>query len=217
MSNTQTINRPLLYQVLGFLETHPEQWDQGNWARPAINEKGEVEEDPFACGAKGCFAGWASVFAGGRWAKDGSSVITPDNRRVSVQTHAMEALGLNDYQANLLFSGGNTIEQMKEYIKKFITPKKPQVQEITFRVKMTENQLGDFKDKVDNYLGENLPSGALVAYTTAKTVEVDSEETTQEQYDRFRSETNYTPCCSIIYDDACGIDHDKFEAWKNSQ
>lgn len=43
-------NADLAYRTLDYIDAHPEEWEQSEWA----------------CGTKACFAGWAVILSGGK-------------------------------------------------------------------------------------------------------------------------------------------------------
>lgn len=111
------INTALLEQTMSFIETHPHDHDQ-NWWR---------------CGTARCFAGWASFLAGGRFvssehdkthivASNGvknfraSTIRTPEGDLLHVGDHAVIVLGMDDFDADALFSPDNSIADLRRMV-----------------------------------------------------------------------------------------------------
>lgn len=112
-----TPNVALLNQTLAYIEAHPEEWDQKTWH----------------CGTTACFAGHAAALNGGEWLGRGSdSLIARDDDPaediwaatedrpaiVEVDRRAKRVLGLTDYQAEDLFEGGNSLDDLREIVAK---------------------------------------------------------------------------------------------------
>ncbi|OZC59228.1 hypothetical protein CH276_22535 [Rhodococcus sp. 06-470-2] len=110
-------NVDLLYRTIAHIETHPYDHDQQWWR----------------CGTARCFAGWASFFAGGRFvsseddknhivASNGvrnfraSTVRTPDGQLLHVADHAAMMLGIDDRDADALFSPDNTVTVLRRMV-----------------------------------------------------------------------------------------------------
>lgn len=110
------INVPLLQQTLGYIEAHPQTWEQRT----------------YRCGTGMCFAGWASELAGGKWltsdpdddyaeyllaepgepfAQERQGTLT-----VSVESRARRVLGLDEEQADDLFYGYNNRDDMRSIV-----------------------------------------------------------------------------------------------------
>lgn len=197
-------NAPLLYQTLGFLETHPEYWDQGNWASIPYGQESEKAVDPFKCEAKGCFAGWAAIFSGALWSPDGSSAVSQDGTVIgSIDEYARDALGLNEYQSNRLFNGSNTIADMKQVIKEIVTPPKASVHTFTIKASVTPEQAETIRNQLNTALIEG--PGRIIEYT-----EVEAE-TIQEEFTRRLTAGQFTSCCSTQYANECGQGKENFE------
>lgn len=106
------VNSFLLDATLDYIEAHPEEWTQDQWR----------------CGTSACFAGHATRLAGARWKAQQPNggdfgdlgyfaVVTPDGETTHVQWYAADVLGLSWHQRRLLFSGVNTLEDLKLLVK----------------------------------------------------------------------------------------------------
>lgn len=103
--------------IIGYIEAHPDEWDQNVWAERvwAMRE---------TCGTTYCVAGHAVLRAGYQimWeprSPYASSAIAPDKRIENIEYAAKSLLRLNPYEAAALFSGSNTLDDLK-YITKAI-------------------------------------------------------------------------------------------------
>lgn len=99
------LNEKLIACVLEHIETHREEWDQSEWLRVRGNESNEW------CGTTGCFAGWAVALS------------TPANQwppsTMYVRRDAARLLGITDEESLRLFSGANSLEDIKRYLQDF--------------------------------------------------------------------------------------------------
>lgn len=77
------------------------EWDQTEWIGKRF------------CGTVCCVAGKVALEDGHRPVNDLSYIITVDGRRMGVDTYAMDALGLNDDQADVLFEASNTLDDLR--------------------------------------------------------------------------------------------------------
>lgn len=130
------------WAVMDFIETNPEKHDQGNWFFTEWMETREEIEKAHAdarennwCGTTACFAGWTSLLAGDRmlsWeerrnATDrffSTEIRSADTGRVrSVRERARDLLGLTESQADLLFDGGNSRNELKRLITNIFGPR----------------------------------------------------------------------------------------------
>jgi hypothetical protein len=113
-------NVALLRQTLTHIEANPQTWDQTT----------------FRCNTGMCFAGWAAELEGGTWYTDASNpvladylVATPedpaddvvrlvhnDARVILAADRAMRLLGLDYFQAEELFDGANTLDELRGYV-----------------------------------------------------------------------------------------------------
>jgi len=98
------VNVPLLQKVLDHITAHPEEWRQSDWASKS------------ACGTAYCVAGHAVVMSGytasfssKNWA---TGFCVKDGRRGHIDTVAREVLGLDLWQAQDLFHGRNTMQEI---------------------------------------------------------------------------------------------------------
>lgn len=121
-----SLNIWLLRETLAAIEAHPEQHHQGD----------------FRCRSGMCFAGWAAQLAGGVWLVeepvDPGELAYRDvdllkaelddgddahwngaHSVVSASLRARRVLGLTGLQADLLFNGLNTVEQLRELVDEF--------------------------------------------------------------------------------------------------
>jgi len=112
-------NVPLLRQTMAQIEAHPEQWDQGSWTKE------------LTCGTAYCFAGWAAVLSGARFAKNAysqefRSCVIPPGRilPVDVADYAADLLGVEHYETERsdednyvhLFNGGNDLDDLRQIV-----------------------------------------------------------------------------------------------------
>lgn len=108
-------NFALMHQILEKIRLDPDSWDQSNWARLT------------GCGTSYCFAGWACVLSGYRmdWT-DICSVtlflIDEDYReqhgdRRPISNTACELLGLGPKEADALFAGSNSLDDLETMVK----------------------------------------------------------------------------------------------------
>jgi hypothetical protein len=106
--------------ALAWIEAHPEQHDQGVWVRGVVD--GRVD-----CGTTACLAGWVVAQA------HPDAVFIPDkldlsprmrhirmhsavrigDKAESVSDQARQLLGINDAQADALFSASNDLDDLK--------------------------------------------------------------------------------------------------------
>lgn len=114
-----TPNVALLNQTLAYIEAHPQEWDQTTWH----------------CGTTACFAGHAALLDGAEWAPAnvpiGELVLARDDDpdlnvlvldgtpSVFVDDRAQRILGLTEYQATELFSGCNSLDDLRTLVAEF--------------------------------------------------------------------------------------------------
>lgn len=128
-------NIELLQRTLDHIEANPQEWDQRQWAARK-SKAGHME-----CGTAFCFAGWAVQLAKPgikfNWQNvpihppfTGSSTVM----RVRSEAHEIETdgnlfdigslatieLGINVGEADELFAEHNTIEHLRELVRKLI-------------------------------------------------------------------------------------------------
>lgn len=133
-----------LATVLTFLGDHADRHDQATWVDPdgpnyrdhvdserVLTTFGNDEPDAEAqyvsvvrservwdCGTVGCLAGWTALLAGWRPTLEFDGVYRDGVVR-PVSDVARELLNLNANQANALFAGTNTLEDLWEYADEF--------------------------------------------------------------------------------------------------
>jgi hypothetical protein len=104
-----TVNQELLYETLDAVIAADTvgDWEQGNWVVPSRSQ------DPGSCGTAACFAGWRAILDGVYL--DGMLVGRQGGHkpRESIRMYAENRLGLTPEQDGSLFSGGNTLEDLK--------------------------------------------------------------------------------------------------------
>lgn len=110
-------NIKLLNLTMDFIKTTPVKHDQSTWVSP--------------CGSTMCFAGHAAVLDGaqfneklfkeiGDWRIDTETKKhTRSWESISVSSYARKALGLDWDEADYLFEGGRTVEELEEAVRKF--------------------------------------------------------------------------------------------------
>ncbi len=121
------LNRKLLIEIMNFIEEHPRTWRQGSWYVHVDPETGlekaslRVEEvsEVNSCGSSFCFAGHVALAEGfpsppldnhSDWVRD-----SPDGGEL-VDEFARKRLGLNHDQADYLFDGGNSLDDLKKLV-----------------------------------------------------------------------------------------------------
>lgn len=88
-----------LQGTLEWVQAHPDSHNQGVWARRT------------ECGTAACLAGWTVVLADIALDWDGDGACeTADGELIS--DVAQNLLGLEDYYADWLFGGGNTLDDL---------------------------------------------------------------------------------------------------------
>lgn len=132
-------NAELLTRTLEQIKANQEAWDQGTWAthlNPGehVDEDGNIVtadgEDPDvhyvedaddpACGTAMCFAGWATQLSGWLPKFNGNSRYTgtcvKDGEVASIMDKAAELLDIDTYDADALFSGGNSLDKLEDFV-----------------------------------------------------------------------------------------------------
>lgn len=106
------VNVPVLRKELEHITAHREEWQQSVWLRTTTLT---------ACGTVGCLAGNAVVHAGWAPVHNGElvdvrqhvgaqfDVVMRDGKTMSIRDAARQELGLEYWQANLLFGGSNSL------------------------------------------------------------------------------------------------------------
>lgn len=106
-------NVKLLRETLAHIEAEPEKWDQS----------------VYRCETGMCFAGWAVTLDGGRWKtrpdEDGHALLVAEaeddeiSRKmgdIHAADRAHRILGLTDGQADALFEGDNTLDDLRAIV-----------------------------------------------------------------------------------------------------
>lgn len=141
MNDTQ---KQLAREVFAHILTDPQHWNQNVWCA-TIAEGGEgVEYDTFPlmaedgadlstmvtggvkgadCGTAMCFAGWTNLVADKEtkliWQGSGANHVLVNGRAHALQAHARTLLGLDHDEADRLFAGGNTIQDLFRILDEF--------------------------------------------------------------------------------------------------
>jgi hypothetical protein len=159
MPYVQPTPKALLTKVRKVIRDNPERHNQYSWignifstyavvdqtlaklktyALKPMPEVPQDEESP-VCGTTGCVAGWAVILGDdpktkvyGFWR---DALQTPDGKHVQVMARARELLGLSEKQADYLFEGDRTREEVLEaldaLIKDISTPLGVNVYKVT--------------------------------------------------------------------------------------
>ena len=102
-----TKNIPLLKQVLAHIEANPETWRQDSWR----------------CETGFCFAGWTAELTGAKWARPEKqldpNVLRGDGESEHVADYAQRVLGLEENEADLLFSMFRTLDDLRRMVAEF--------------------------------------------------------------------------------------------------
>lgn len=129
------INVKLLREVLQYIETHPQKWNQQAWFKVGQRSNGEPIfnkvtlqfEEVNSCNTSMCFAGHAALMSGFdappkndylMWRGWGPGLRKAET--MDVDEYAREVLGLTFEQADVLFQGENTLEDLKEIVENLI-------------------------------------------------------------------------------------------------
>jgi hypothetical protein len=125
----------LLDKIIEIIEAHPEMHNQRSWAVitnvPGLscNWDQDIDGDsvPESCGTAMCVAGWAAHLCGGqfrfyamrRWngMELSASKVSrvDDGTTVAISEFASHVLGLNPYDAGVLFDEDNSLDRIKEF------------------------------------------------------------------------------------------------------
>lgn len=104
-------------EVVEFIETHPQRWDQSVWLQERDWMIDDMDPEQNMCGTVGCVAGWACLLNGWRMAKrstlGGQVVVEKDGYQECVKVAGRRELGLESWQADVLFHGNNDLESIK--------------------------------------------------------------------------------------------------------
>lgn len=131
--NSAKVDVERLLKEVTYITVFPERWNQGDWVIATEETKWDTSREPEACGTMGCLAGNAVINAGGKlkWEKASwydyvtqeykdywktEFVFLPANTEYPehIETAAKELLGLDSDQADALFSGENSLNDMWE-------------------------------------------------------------------------------------------------------
>ena len=111
-----TLNAKLAYEVLDYIEAHPEKHDQATYFN--------------SCGTTACFAGWASLLSGDEHTFDATHsmvtayVRTPDGRICHIESRAMELLGLEyDDLTTGLFYAARNLDEVRIAVERIFGPR----------------------------------------------------------------------------------------------
>lgn len=98
-------NVELLQKTLHYIETHPDEWLQDSWAEKT------------GCNTAYCFAGHAVVLAGHKilWDMDDDTATFVEDGRL-IEYVATQELGLTVLQAGELFSGSNSLQDLRDVV-----------------------------------------------------------------------------------------------------
>lgn len=152
------INFALLDEIMDYIEKHPRQWNQDDWFRIVDLVTGETRyetervlmEEVNSCGAAMCFAGHAALRMGfpapplnnnGSWQREVLDEAGYPYRE-DVFVFAQNVLGLTSSQADALFAGSNSMEDLKNI-----------VEALHLNPKLSGYALEDVRDSVDNDRG----------------------------------------------------------------
>lgn len=116
-----TLNAKLAYRVLDHIDAHPEQWSQREWIyRP----------DAADCGTAGCFAGWACMLSGdqpmwnqGKQTERFAMEIAVDGVCKPIRDRAVELLGIDEDEDDLLFDACNTRGDLGRLVAEIFGPR----------------------------------------------------------------------------------------------
>lgn len=157
------INFPLLDEIMSFVEKNPQQWDQDNWFKIVDIETGAVRyesekvimEEINSCGTTMCFAGHAALRMG--FPPPPKDNHTPWTRMVKdnpaedyeyqeyVSDFAGNVLGLSYSQAEALFAGENSMQDLKNI-----------VEALHLNPKLSGHALEALRDEIDEVEGRTV-------------------------------------------------------------
>ena len=131
------VNVDLLRETLDHIKNNPQTWRQDVWFTHVDPETGfrtdelisfDVEEVN-SCGTAFCFAGHAALKSGfvappknsySHWCKEEYDEASGRTRTIFVDDHAAKALGITWDQADVLFSGENSMEDLETIVNAII-------------------------------------------------------------------------------------------------
>lgn len=135
------INYELLDEVMNYIKEHPQSWHQASWYRYVDTETGyewndvvtEEVTEVNSCGAAFCFAGHVGMREGfpapinnsviwDRWIEDEELGYYNESKdgwgySEDISEFARKRLGLRDDQAEALFDGDNSMENLETMVK----------------------------------------------------------------------------------------------------
>ena len=132
---TPTPNAELLDAVIEQISKDKKHWDQGSWRDEPISadqpdlvtERGK-KVLPITCGTSFCFAGWAVQIGSetkpkwantyALWANSHDNLADIENGTITASDRARRLLGLTIEQAGALFSGSNSLREIKTYVRR---------------------------------------------------------------------------------------------------
>lgn len=120
------VNVELLDETMNHIRNNPQKWRQSAWYA-WLDEDGKLAQDVVtveveevnSCGSAMCFAGHAALKSGfpappsENW-KQWTATI--DGKLMDVSDYAKKKLGLNWEQADVLFGGDNTMEDLETMV-----------------------------------------------------------------------------------------------------
>ena len=139
-------NIPLLRKVFEHISDHPEDWRQAYWGSltdaslVAGQDPQEFSSEDFwghpmtfqaipvapTCGTAMCFAGWAVCMDDPkarllilRGSYEADEVLLGDGQVMDISKRAQEVLGLHREEADRLFSGGNTLDEIERTLREW--------------------------------------------------------------------------------------------------
>lgn len=129
------LNVKLLREVLDYIKANPQKWNQDAWFKVSVDKQGEPIfnkvtlqfEEVNSCNTALCFAGHAALMSGFDapprydyevWRGWGPGL--PKGERMDVDQYATEVLGLSTNQADVLFNGDNSLEDLERIVGKLI-------------------------------------------------------------------------------------------------
>ena len=105
-------NVELLEKTLQHILDHPEQHDQGEWARSRLD-----------CGTAACFAGWAAILTFGESvinAREGTFAMPAPYDLPRMSESAGALLGLTEPEYYTLFEANNTRDMLRLMVKDLV-------------------------------------------------------------------------------------------------
>lgn len=120
-SNSTGADTAKLREILNVIWNNKKQWDQGSWCHIPDFEvntaSGNLNLEP-PCGTSFCYAGWDAYLYAPEGSKISSNerVITLDGNDMSIMNFARDDLRLDETQAEVLFSGSNSFEDLEDIV-----------------------------------------------------------------------------------------------------